>query len=258
MKMCKMHNCVGAALALTLGFSVAACDKTERAAPIADANDVPTITITATPTATAGPTGVSADAEAAVTATASAPTQTATVAASAPTPTTTSATPTAAPTASAPTATAVPSAAVKAAAPAATSADKAAAPPPLVPASTRLAGKNFTLDVASPGCRVELPCVVTLRLAAAGAYHVNKEYPYKFIAAAAPGVQYLGKGDASTFSRASGDFHEDGEKAATMTVRFKPTATGQARVSGTFKMSVCSAENCQIETQAVSLAVPTL
>ena len=69
------------------------------------------------------------------------------------------------------------------------------APPatPLKPASTRVSGKNFTLDAASPGCRVDTPCTMTLRLAASGEYHVNKEYPYKFLAAAAPGVQFLGK-----------------------------------------------------------------
>ncbi len=121
-----------------------------------------------------------------------------------------------------------------------------------------MTGKNFTLDAASPGCRVDLPCTMTLRLAASGEYHVNKEYPYKFLAAAAPGVQFLGNGEANTFSRAAGDFHEDGEKAATMTVRFKPTGAGEARVSGTYKMSVCSAENCQVETQAVTLVVPVM
>ena len=134
------------------------------------------------------------------------------------------------------------------------------APPatPLKPASTRMSGKNFTLDASSPGCRVEQPCTMTLRLAAAGEYHVNKEYPYKFLAAAAPGVQFLGNGDANTFSRAAGDFREDGEKAATMTVRFKPTSAGEARVSGTYKMSVCSAENCQVEAQAVTLVVSVM
>ena len=43
-----------------------------------------------------------------------------------------------------------------------------------------------------------------------------------------------------------------------MIVRFKPTSAGEARVSGTYKMSVCSAENCQIETQAVTLVVPVM
>ena len=153
------------------------------------------------------------------------------------------------------TGTGVPAASVKGIASA-----KAVEPPatPLKPVSTRMSGKNFTLDAASPGCRVEVPCTMTLRLAASGEYHVNKEYPYKFLAAAAPGVQFLGNGDANTFSRAAGDFHEDGEKAATMTVRFKPTSAGEARVSGSYKMSVCSAENCQVETQAVTLVVPVM
>ena len=144
--------------------------------------------------------------------------------------------------------------------PATAAAASAAAPAPvaLKPAASHLAGKNFVLDAASPGCRVDTPCTMTVRLAAAGEYHVNKEYPYKFVAAAAPGVQFLGSGDANTFSRAAGDFREDGEKAATLTVRFKPTAAGEAHVSGTYKMSVCSAENCQIETPTISLAVPVM
>lgn len=99
---------------------------------------------------------------------------------------------------------------------------------------------------------------MTLRIAATGDYHVNKEYPYKFTASASPGVTFLGNGDANVFSRAAGDFREDGEKAATMTVRFKPAAAGEAKVTGTYKMSVCSAENCQIEQQTVSLAVPVM
>jgi hypothetical protein len=43
-----------------------------------------------------------------------------------------------------------------------------------------------------------------------------------------------------------------------MTVRFKPATAGDANVSGTFKMSVCSASNCQIEQQAVALKVPVI
>jgi hypothetical protein len=96
---------------------------------------------------------------------------------------------------------------------------------------------------------------MTLHLAAVGEFHVNKEYPYKFLATAAPDVQFLSSGDANTFSRASGDFREEGEKSATMTVRFKPTSSGEARVSGTYKMSICSAEACQIEAPTVQLAI---
>lgn len=138
------------------------------------------------------------------------------------------------------------------------SASASAAAAALKPASTRIAGKNFALDVASPGCKAGADCVVTLRVTAAGEYHINKEYPYKFTAAPAPGITFLGKGEPNVFTRAAGDFREEGEKAATMTVRFKPTAPGDAKVSGTYKMSVCSADQCQIEQQAVALAVPVM
>ena len=129
---------------------------------------------------------------------------------------------------------------------------------PLKPAATSISGKNFTLAVGSPGCRVDVPCAVTLLITAGGEFHVNKEYPYKFTANAAPGVTFLGSSDANVFSRAAGDFREQTEKTATMTVRFKSTAAGEARVAGTYKLSVCSADQCQIETQAVQLAVPVL
>jgi hypothetical protein len=125
-------------------------------------------------------------------------------------------------------------------------------------ARARIDGKNFALDVASPGCRTNEDCALTITLSVAGDYHVNKEYPYKFTATPAPAVTYLGKTDANTFSKAAGDFVEQGEKSAIMTVRFRPTAPGDVRVAGTYKMSVCSAEQCQIEQQQVSLAVPVM
>lgn len=126
---------------------------------------------------------------------------------------------------------------------------------PLVPARGRVDGKNFALDVSSPGCRVDTDCAVTIRLSPTGEYHVNKEYPYKFVAQAAPTHAFLGKDDPNTFSKAAGDYREEGEKSATMTVRFRAKSAGEAKVTGTYKMSVCSAENCQIETPRVELAV---
>ncbi len=225
------------ASSLALAALLPACSKSDATstAPTASAvavpSEAPTIAITGTPVASAP--AASASALASASAFASAP-----------------ASVSAKPPASARSATST-TAAVAASVP-------ALAPVALKPAASHLTGKNFVLDAASPGCRVDTPCTMTLRLAAAGEYHVNKEYPYKFIAAAAPGVQFLGSADANTFSRAAGDFREDGEKAATLTVRFKPTATGEARVSGTYKMSVCSAENCQIETPTITLAVPVM
>jgi hypothetical protein len=177
-----------------------------------------------------------------------------------------SATPT--PSATTTTTATAPSATGKATASATTTAAASVAPPPSAttpPAPTaktvasHVSGKNFGVDASSAGCKAGDSCVVTIRLNVTGSeYHVNKEYPYKFIASANPAVQYLGSGDANTFSRASGDFREDGEKSATMTVRFKAKSAGDANVSGTFKLSVCSADNCQLDQANVNLTVPVL
>jgi hypothetical protein len=128
----------------------------------------------------------------------------------------------------------------------------------LKPASKHIVGSNFALDVASPGCKAADECVMTIKLAVAPDWHINKEYPYKFVAAPSAGVTFLGKSDANTFSKAAGDFAEQGEKAALMTVRFKAAAAGEARVTGKYKLSVCSAAQCQIEEQAVDLPVPVI
>ena len=124
-------------------------------------------------------------------------------------------------------------------------------------AAGHIDGKNFTLDATPGACSVGGECTVTLKLEATGEYHINKSYPYKFKAADAAGVEYLGK-DASgknVFSKTAGDFAEVGEKVATMTVKFKPAAKGTVTIAGTYKMSVCSAQNCQLEAQDVSVPV---
>jgi hypothetical protein len=128
----------------------------------------------------------------------------------------------------------------------------------LKPASKHISGSNFALDVSTPGCRASEECAMTIKLVPGGEYHVNKEYPYKFIATPAPGVAFLGKADPNTFTKAAGDFVENGEKAATMTVRWSASSAGEAHVAGRYKLSVCSAAQCQIEEQLVDLAVPVM
>lgn len=124
------------------------------------------------------------------------------------------------------------------------------------PGKTHILGKNFSIDAASDACRAGSECAMTITLSAAPSYHINKEYPYKFVASAAPGVAFLGKEAPGTFSRASGDFKEQNETSATMTVRFKPAAAGETKISGTYRMSVCNEEHCQIEQQPVTVQVP--
>ena len=123
-------------------------------------------------------------------------------------------------------------------------------------ATKHVAGDHFALDLAAKGCKVGAECTLTIKLAVEGSFHVNKEYPYRFIATETPGVDFLGKGDKTKFTKDSGDFVADGEKAGTMTVRFKPSAAGKTKITGTYKMSVCSADQCQIEEPSLDLVIP--
>ena len=124
-------------------------------------------------------------------------------------------------------------------------------------AATHVDGKNFTLDANPSACSAGAECTVTIKLEATGEYHINKSYPYKFKATDAAGVEYLGKdaGGKNVFSKTAGDFAEVGEKVATMTIKFKPAAKGTVNIGGTYKMSVCSAQNCQLEAQELSVPV---
>ena len=127
-----------------------------------------------------------------------------------------------------------------------------------VAAGSHVDGKNFKLDMAPAGdCKAGTACQVTVKLEALGEYHINKDYPYKLKVADAAGVELLGTdaGGKNIFSKSAGDFKIDGEKVATMTVKFKPAKAGSVTLSGTYKMSVCSAANCQLETQELSIAV---
>jgi hypothetical protein len=87
---------------------------------------------------------------------------------------------------------------------------------------------------------------------------VNKEYPYKFTANDAANVQFLGADGGKVFSRGSGAFSQQGETAATISVRFRGTATGTATIAGPFRLSVCTDTECKIDVANVSLGVPIL
>lgn len=111
-----------------------------------------------------------------------------------------------------------------------------------------LAGKAFYRVDAKPlaPCPVNTTCEAQLVLTALGGYHVNDEYPTKFVADAASEVRIDGEGT----------FKIGGEKHGTMTVKFTPTKPG-AKLVGTFKLSVCSEDNCEIESPTITLAVPS-
>jgi hypothetical protein len=125
-------------------------------------------------------------------------------------------------------------------------------------AGAHVDGNHFKLDAAPAGdCKVGAECSIAIKLEAQGDYHINQQYPYKFKANDAAGVEFLGTDAAgkNVFSKGAGDFKIDGEKTATMNVRFKVAQKGTANIGGTYKISVCSAQNCQLEQQDMSVAV---
>lgn len=126
-------------------------------------------------------------------------------------------------------------------APAPGSSGAAAVPAPL-------AGNAFYRIDAGPRtpCTAGAPCEARLVLSALGAYKVNRDYPFKFVAEPAPGVAVDGTG-AMSF---------DDAKTGTLTIRFRAAPGGPARVTGTFKLSVCTDEECQIEEPKIVLELP--
>ncbi len=137
----------------------------------------------------------------------------------------------------------------------------AAAPSaPLVPGTgSHFEGKHFTLDVPAPaGCAKGQPCSFVAKLTATGAFHVNKEYPYKLTMTAVPGVEFLGNDVAArtVFSKHGGDFTVSGEKSGTMVVRYQPKVSGPVNFTGTLKLSVCNASTCLMDQAPVKASVP--
>ncbi len=94
-------------------------------------------------------------------------------------------------------------------------------------------------------CTAGSTCEAQLVLTALGDYHVNDEYPTKFVADAASEVAVEGQGT----------FALDGETRGTLTVRWKAPTPGRAKLVGAFKLSVCTEENCKIEAPKIALDV---
>lgn len=79
-------------------------------------------------------------------------------------------------------------------------------------------------------------------------YKVNQEYPYSFALNESAGVSFASmklKQDAVKLE----------DKRAIMTVPFTPREAGERTISGTFKFSVCTEEQCLIKKQDLALAV---
>ncbi|MBI5534908.1 MAG: hypothetical protein HY898_19430 [Deltaproteobacteria bacterium] len=81
-------------------------------------------------------------------------------------------------------------------------------------------------------------------------YHINKQYPYKFVTADPPaeGVTYPKK----VVPRGDGTYEE---KKAVLPVPFVPTKTGDVMVGGTFSLSVCTDANCLMDKAKLEISV---
>ena len=107
------------------------------------------------------------------------------------------------------------------------------------PAAARAQAAYYTAELraGSEPCVHGKACRATIRLAALGKYHVNEEYPFRFVPDAAPGV---------SFGAERPLVHEDAQHG-TLDIELTPAAAGTLRLAGVFKLSVCSESACQIE-----------
>jgi hypothetical protein len=104
----------------------------------------------------------------------------------------------------------------------------------------------FRIDADLPACKSSETCEARLVLSALGDYKVNDEYPFKFVG---------DQGDLVIDG--TGTFALDGRQTGTMTVKFRAPKPGTAKLSGTFKLSVCNDANCKIESPKIALDVPS-
>jgi hypothetical protein len=127
-------------------------------------------------------------------------------------------------------------------------------------------GDHFFVDVdPGPPCAAGATCTARVKLTATGAFHVNDEYPFKFKAddRTDPAIEFLGKSTEgkNVFSKQAGDWRKDGEQTGTMSVAWQlananvTKGGGEKKLAGTLKLSVCSAQACQLDQASVQTTV---
>jgi hypothetical protein len=95
-------------------------------------------------------------------------------------------------------------------------------------------------------CVAGAPCEARLVLTALAGFKVNREYPFKFVADPVAGVAVDG----------TGAFALEDARVGTLVLRFRAARPGLARFAGTFKLSVCTDEQCEIEQPRLAFALP--
>ena len=118
----------------------------------------------------------------------------------------------------------------------------------IAPLPPPLASSAFYRIDAGPQtpCTAGAVCEARLVLTALGKYHVNEKYPFKLVADPAPELTVDG----------TGTFAVDDARTGTLTIQFRAAKSGTVRLAGTFKLSVCTEEECEIVEPKVQLELP--
>jgi hypothetical protein len=108
---------------------------------------------------------------------------------------------------------------------------------------------SFDLKIQPKGSyQVGQSGTVEIVLDAKQPFKVNKDYPYSFKLNESQGLSFPAM-------KVQKDAIELQEKQAVMKVAFTPEAAGEKTISGTFKFSVCTEEQCLIKKHDLALAV---
>lgn len=144
--------------------------------------------------------------------------------------------------------------------------DASAAPSsPAAPASASVDTDKYSLELKPVGKYAkDKEGVVQIVLKTKGDFHVNDEYPTKFKAAKSDGVKYdveiLSKAkqpDAFVMEKCAAGAGKDAFSCTlTVNVKFVPTASGTAKLSGELNVGVCNKETCLVEKKTLDLSVP--
>jgi hypothetical protein len=127
-------------------------------------------------------------------------------------------------------------------------ANQAASPSPSSPVASN-GNYSTRLEIAGT-CRAGKPCIVHAVVVAAGDYHINDKYPYKFVTKDPPqqGVAY----PKPIVGRENGVFEA---KKAVLAVPFVADGVGERTVGGTLSLSVCTMANCLMDKQELETTV---
>lgn len=116
------------------------------------------------------------------------------------------------------------------------------------PADKKEGPPAYQVETVPPSapCSRGAPCAIAMKITALRDYHVNEDYPTRFVAQQTPGVEPDGKGT----------FALQGKQAGTLTFTFRAANPGTVKISGELRLSVCNENECQIKSAPIAVDVP--